>query len=373
MSAPYDVVAPRGLRVNVEAKLGTVVPLSNAGQALPNPKESTDIFQMPNVLRLLRIRWLLILSVALVLLLAATGVILSLTPRYSAEAIISLDQRTNTITDADAVLSKLSGDAATVQAQLQILRSRSFLSRVIDRTQIESDPAFNPTIRRETTTANNFISTVLLGLRSMAQSTSVAPVDKPVEGEHNIRDVVIDNVLRALVVSPVAGSPTIRIEFRSEDPNQSARMANAIAAEYIEDQLNTKLEASQVAGQFLADRINELRSQVQATEAALAQFKASNSTAAMGQGVSPADLQLGALTSQLVDAKLILSDQTAKVAQIRELQQTGRSADVTEVVDSPILSQLRAEEIDIRRQEAELSSKYGPRHPRIIDLEFSES
>jgi succinoglycan biosynthesis transport protein ExoP len=107
-----------------------------------------------------------------------------------------------------------------------------------------------------------------------------------------------------LAVLQVAGAPAIRIEYRSSIPEQTARIANAIADAYIEDQLNAKSAATQTASRFLSDRITELGSQFRAAEAAVAQFRSNKGPVESGQGPSPIDQQLGALSSELVTARL---------------------------------------------------------------------
>jgi Mrp family chromosome partitioning ATPase len=47
----------------------------------------------------------------------------------------------------------------------------------------------------------------------------------------------------------------------------------------------------------------------------------------------------------------------------------GQGSDVSQVVSSPLIIQLRAQEAELMRQEAQLSSKYGPRHPKMVDIE----
>src|ERR1700744_2316697 len=48
---------------------------------------------------------------------------------------------------------------------------------------------------------------------------------------------------------------------------------------------------------------------------------------------------------------------------------TGQGADLSQVVQSPLMIQLRTQEADVLRQEAQLSTKYGPRHPKMVDIE----
>ena len=333
-----------------------------------------ETFNPTTLLRLLRVRWRLIASVALLLLVITTIITLTLTPRYTAEAIVTLDQRKNNVTDANAIVSGLTGDAATVQVQIQILQSRSLLAQVIDKQHLENDPAFN----RVSQGASNFES--LRGHPIFEWLVDLStPFKKPVtiktpgEEAQDVKNEILDNLLDGLTVSTVGFSQAIEIKFRSENAQQAARIANAIADAYIEDQLNAKLEATKNARKYLSDRLNELSSQVKTAEAAVTRYRADNDLMDAGEGISSVDQQITALNTQLVTAQSSLAEQVAKVGRIRALRRAARNVDVTQVTDSPFINQLRAEESALLRQEAEFSSRYGPRHPKMIDLESQKA
>jgi capsular exopolysaccharide synthesis family protein len=347
------------------------------------------------LLQLLRLRWPLIIGVALLPLIVAAVLISSLTPRYRAEAILAFDQRTNTVIDADPVLSKLSGDSNSVQSQLQILRSRTFLALVVDKARLEGDPAFSQP--QSATPATDLVSTWWAALQSLSwfnSASATEPSEADVKdtvaevllnadvsfpapvvsaGGGTFKEAIVDRLLVGLAVSQVGFSSAMRIQFTSENPQQAAQLANAIADTYIEDLLNVRFQATETASNFLSNRLTQLRAEAQATENAVSQFRANNPFAESGQGGSTIDQQLAALTSQLVAARLDLSEQTGKVDRIRELLSVGRNADVAQVITSPLIAQLRADESELQRQEAELSTRYGPRHPRIIDLQSQKA
>ena len=65
-------------------------------------------------------------------------------PRYTATASVMMDPRTmNTTSDQD-VLSGLPPDAATVDTEVEILKSNSLGDRVLRSLQLDQDPEFNP-------------------------------------------------------------------------------------------------------------------------------------------------------------------------------------------------------------------------------------
>jgi uncharacterized protein involved in exopolysaccharide biosynthesis len=333
-----------------------------------------ELFNATSLIRLLRCRARLIATVAIVFLTVTTVVTFALTPRYTAEAIITLDERKNSVTDADAVLSSLTGDAATVQNQIQILQSRSLLARVIDKVHLQDEPALNPALEYTPQFAALHDNATFKWLTAQWDFWFRSPVYNraPEEAAQDKNNEIIDRLLRGLTVSTAGFSPAIEIKFTSTNPQQAARVANAIVDAYMEDQLNAKLEATKHATKFLSDRLNELGAQVKSADAAVTQFRAGNDLLDQGSGISSVDQQLTTLNSQLVLAQLELTDQTAKAARIRGLQTT-RNADLTPVVDSPLIAQLRTEESTLQRQEAELSTKYGPRHPKMIDLQSQKA
>ena len=68
--------------------------------------------------------------------------------------------------------------------------------------------------------------------------------------------------LRAnLKVARLGRSYIEQIAFTSLDPDKAARIANAFADAYIEDQLQAKFEATRRASIWLEQRIGELRQQ----------------------------------------------------------------------------------------------------------------
>jgi len=370
------------LLVNVEAKAGSVVPFGAKpgsvspfigddlsafiGEDLSAREAPGAIFNLSHLLPMLRARWRLIASVSLVLLIIATIVTFTLTPRYTAAAIITLDQRKNAVTDADAILSGLTSDAATVQGQIQILRSRSLITRVMDKAHLENDPEFNRLIQSES--KFQWLTDLVPTLIPASWFKMPLTINTPEEEAQDVKDEVIDTFLKGLTVSPEGFSQAIRIEFHSGNAQKTARITNAIVDTYLEDQLNAKLEASEQASGYLSGRLNELNSQVQTAEAAVARYKADHDLMGVGQGISSLDQQVGAINSQLVIAQLSLTEQMSKVGRIRELQRA-HNVDVAQEIDSPLIIQLRNEESALLRQEVELSSKYAPRHPRIIDLQ----
>src|SRR6185437_10588917 len=88
-----------------------------------------------------------------------------------------------------------------------------------------------------------------------------------------------------------------------------------------------------------------------------------------GAGGSLIDQQLIAQNAALIQAKSDLAQKQAIASQVNSMIASGQGSDVSQVVSSPLIIQLRTQEAELMRQEAQMSSKYGPRHPKMVDIE----
>jgi len=353
LQKPLSPSAPNGL---------PVYPVSEqADLATPRPAHSVDLAVL---LRILRVRREIILGTAAAVIVLAVVVLFQLTPYYSASSVVMLDQRKNSIEDVSSVLSGLPTDPTGVQNQVQILTSRDIAGRVIDKLDLKNNRFFQP--------AKSWTD-YLAALNPASWFPSRDKVRNDVLGLNNARNRLIDKFESHLTVAPLGLSTAIRVTFELPDPYDAAMVDNAIADAYVEDQLNAKFEATQKATKWLADRIQDLSKQSQAAEEAVQQYRAANGLTETQNGGSVVDQQMSAISAQLVAAKSDLAEKEATYSHISALARAGHAADISEAVSSPLIAQLRNQEADLIRQEADLSSKYGPRNPKMLDLESQKT
>ncbi len=316
----------------------------NSGAAAsPGPAE-TARFGLADFIGVLRRRRGLILRIAAGAV-ALTALVTFLLPTlYGSAAVVMLEQRRNNFADQSSVLSALPTDPASVQDQIQILTSRDIAERVIAKLKLYDDPEF---------AGGSGLMSAFFG--EPDASTQL--------------DAIIDNFLNHLWVTSEGLSTTISITFFSRDPHKAARIANAIADAYIADQIDTKADAARVTTQWLEDRIDRLARQVQAADAAAEQYKAEHDLNETANGTSLVEQQLAAINTQLVQARADLAQKQATYARVQQLVRSGHEGDVSQVVASPLIVQLRTQEADLIAQQAQLATKYGPRHPKMIAIE----
>ncbi len=319
----------------------------------PNPT-----FQLADLLRLIDARRQLIIRVALGVILCALAAAIILPTTWSSSSVVMLDSRKNNITDLSAVLSQLSADPASMQNQLQILQSRELAAEVITRLKLDNDPEFNPALAQPSLVQLVGMMVSLINPKNWFEN------DTPVGGVVS-RDRIIDTFLKHISANAEGLSTTITVTATSRNPNKAALIANTLADVYVKAQVATKVDATTATTGWLNNRLSDLAQQLQVQEEAIQRYKAQHNLNDSAPGNSLVDQQMGAINAQIVQQRSDLAEKQAIQDRIEHLVASGNPADVSQIVSSPLIVQLRTQQATLISQESDLNSKYGPLHPKM--------
>jgi len=315
-------------------------------------------FNLADFLRLLDARRGLIIRVALATILCAVAIALVQPTVYSSSAVVILDPRKNNVTETTSVLSPLAPDAATMQNQLQILTSRELAATVVDRLKLQEDPEFNPTL------AQPSLMQLVGQMFALLHPKNWFGSDMPAPGTLG-KDRIVDNFLRHISAEAQGLSTAMNVTARSRDATKAALLANTLADAYVKAQLATKVNATAATTDWLNGRLQDLSQQLQAQQEAVQRYKAQNNLNDSAPGNSLVDQQMAAINAQVVVARSDLAAKQAIKDRIDQLVASGNPADIGQIVASQLIVQLRTQQSELLRQEADLGSKYGPLHPRM--------
>lgn len=323
-----------------------------------------------DLLRILQVHWRMMAATTVIVSALSMFAVSQIAPTYMGAALVMVNQQRSHVFNQQtdpSVLSDLPSDPSSIESQVQMLRSHALAGQVVDKLKLVDDPEFNgaktPSMDRILGIVPRLIDSVSLG------SAGTSRPRGSLTAAQRLRERTIGKFLAGLDVHAVGLTTIIEVDFRSASAEKSARIANAIAATYIENLATAKSSASEGASEWLAGRVNQLARQKGAADAAVQQYKAENGLIDTSNGTAMTDQQLGDLTSQLIQAEGDEARAQAKFNRVKQLVQSGRSADVTDVVASPLIGQLREQEATLLQQKADLSSRYGPLHPAMQNVE----
>ena len=279
---------------------------------------------------------------------------ISVTPRYKSEARILVDGRENVFLRPNGERNEERNalDAEAVTSQVQLLLSRDLAREVIKKNKLAERPEFDPVLRGISPMKS------LLALFGIGRDPfSMTPEER-----------VLDAYFDRFTAYAVDKSRVIVIEFQSRDPDLAARVANSIADGYLVLQQNARQEQAKAASQWLSGEIDNLRKKVADAESRVEDFRSKSSLFVGTNNTTLSNQQMGELNTQLNNARALKSDAESKARLIREMLQSGKPIEASEVLNSELMRRLSEQRVTLRAQLAEQSSTLLDNHPRIKEL-----
>lgn len=340
-----------------EAKVAEVAPKVEARPAPAAAKqpqvESGDIDLHALGGALARKRgWIIVPTVlALVASVAAVNLV---TPRYKSESRILIDGRENVFLrpNSDRTEERQALDAEAVTSQVQLVLSRDLAREIIKKNKLAERPEFDPVLQG------------VSPLKSLAAMVGIGRDPFSMTPEERVLDAYYER-LQAYAVDK---SRVIVVEFQSADPDLAARVANSIADGYLVLQQSARQEQAKNASQWLAGEIDSLRKKVSEAEARVEDFRSKSSLFVGTNNTTLSNQQMGEVNTQLNNARALKADAEAKARLIREMLQSGKPIEATEVLNSESLRTPSQQRVALRAQLAEQSSTLLGNHPRIKEL-----
>lgn len=343
----------------------------NGGYSAIDPEPAHQGFQAPelNLRDLLSVfwrrRWLFIGSAGLIIVMAALTVF-QLTPRYEAQATVMVSPRTQQIVDIEAVVSGLSGDSQAVESEIEVLRSRGLMKRVMTQAGLERFPELNPA---HADNQGGLLSGLSEAPLLAAARGEMAREDLDADLQQQMVDgEIVEEMLERLSVSAVGRSRVIAVRFTSEDPRLAARVANAIVDLYVGQQIELKADATRQATVWLSDRLEVLRGEVELAERAAETFRAEVATID-GRDHGLITQQISQTSAQIIRARAEFEIARVRLSHAEELLDQFGYDVVLEIIDPNLSVRYNENIVRLRQTEATLMAQYGPEHPVVRDLQ----
>ena len=262
--------------------------------------------------------WIIVPTVlALVASLAAVNMI---TPRYKSEARILIDGR-------ESVFLRPSGerneernplDAEAVTSQVQLLQSRDLAREIIKKNKLAERPEFDPVLQGFSPLKS------LLALVGIGRDPfSLTPEER-----------VLEAYYERFTAYAVDKSRVIVVEFQSRDPELAVRVANSIAEGYLVLQQDARQQQARSASQWLSGEIEHLRKKVAEAESRVEEFRSKSSLFVGTNNTTLSNQQMGEINTQLNNARALKSDAESKARLIKDMLQSGKPIEASEVLNS---------------------------------------
>ncbi|MGQ2184224.1 AAA family ATPase [Bradyrhizobium barranii] len=327
---------------------------------LPRPPESAAE-GLNRLVGFLQRQYLIILITALSILALGLVYVVTAPPRFTAQTTLIIDTRKVQLFQQQSILGDIPIDSASVESQIEILKSEKVALSVIKTLHLIEDPEFSGSRSGLFSSAFGLVSAVL-GSRDTASN-------------FELTRSAIRTFQSQLTIKRIGLSYVIEISFKSLSRDRAAEIANAVAEAYIVDQLEAKDQATRRASAWLQDRIGELRNQATLAERAVVDFKAKNNIVNTGGsgGRLVTEQQVSELNSQVVVARAQTSEAKARLDRIEAVLRADSpnstvNSTVADALKSEVVTKLRSQYLDIANREADWARRYGTGHEAAVNL-----
>ena len=205
-------------------------------------------------------RQLKLIAVTVVACLAiALAVLFTITPIFTSTALVLYQPGSKNLLEAETQLGSNSVDSGQIESEVELLRSDNILLRVVAAENLVADSEFRPR----------------LGWRARLMAMLRLVDASPPTGQQALNET-LTHLRSAFAVQRRGLTHLISVQARSRDPEKAARIANALATAYIEDQLQAKVDSQLALRDILQARVTQASAEIVASENALDDFLDTN-------------------------------------------------------------------------------------------------
>ena len=323
-------------------------------------------------------------------------------PRYTATAELTLVDPGQQSTPIADILSGVPLSRQLVEQEISTMRSKAFMIDVVKRLELNTDPTIFemrappslPTkiIRRVKRTISGMLRPAqppapaetpgeleTSATTETARIASEATTDGTLDDAQNEAFLLLaeeleqygdaaDNLAGMLRIAQRGNGYVIAVSAESTDPDVAARIANATAREYTRFSLDLRGESIEGQVKLLSARVDELGRDLENAENEVVDFEANVAQADSGSAEN-LEKQIQDLSRRLIEARAdVVRAQAEHRRVLTIIDQNGLVA-AAEVLESPILNQLRGQRSELRIERSRAVEQFGPESDRALAID----
>ncbi|MHA6724030.1 GumC family protein [Sphingomonas sp. RS2018] len=310
---------------------------------------------VPIIRQYLRIalRWrYVIIGTAIACVLLGLVVTLLMTPKYTATSVVEIARESNQVTSFQGVERETSAiDQEFYQTQYGLLKSRALSERVALQLRLTDDPKFFE----------------MFGFTSDAPAFRLSNGRYPVSGRQERQRVAGEILRKNLSVNPTRLSRLVDIAFTSPDAQFSAKVANAWADNFIQTNLERKLQATSYGRNLLQRQLAIQKERLDNSQRQLVAYATEQgiiNLPAQGAANGQATAERSIVADDLATLNNALAQATADRIQAQaRAEQSGRAGASAEALRNVAINNLRQRRAELAAEYQRLMVQFEPGYP----------
>lgn len=326
--------------------------------ALPSfeADESEKVPGLVEYARVIQKRRATILTIAFVVFSIGLFATLKEKPVYRARVLVEIQKENPDIPSLQELFQLESISDTYLETQYRILKSENLARRVISDLKLDQLAEFNQLPHWWTP-------------RSQQASLQPAPATPENSPESAIDNEVLKKFQDRLDVEPLKRSRLVEVSFESNDRNLAAQVVNTLASTYIQQNLESRWQASQKASEWLSQQLMGMKSKLEKSEDDLQQYARDNGLLFLetdkGTSENIVTQRLRQLQEELTKAQ---ADRYEKQS-LYLLVQQGDFSSLPGIFNNKLMQDLTEKLAELQRERSRLSSIFNPDYPQVKEIQ----
>lgn len=332
-----------------------LVPSGLHGEISPDPaaasapRRADEIPVLRQYLRIaLRRRYVILGTVAACFIL---GLIITLlmTPKYTADSTIEISRESAQVTDFQGVQREASvADQEFYQTQYGLLQSRTLAERVAIQLHLIDDPKFFG----------------MFGYPKNDPAFKLVNGRYPASGHATRQREAGEILLRNLAIDPTRLSRLVGIRFTSPDPELSAKVTNSWAENFIQTNLERKIQASSYGRNLLQRQLAQLKARLDESQRQLVNYASRQKIIKLPAQSDGSKAERSIIADDLASLNAELSQATAdRIKAEAQYRQAGGAGASPEALSNLAINSMRQKHAELTAQYQQLMTQFEPSYP----------
>jgi capsular exopolysaccharide synthesis family protein len=157
----------------------------------------------------------------------------------------------------------------------------------------------------------------------------------------------------------------VLVSYESTNPRETALVVNSLIKNFVENNFQTKYNATRQATGWMEGQLDELKVKVEKSQQAMVAYERANNIANLGEKQTVTESRFEDLSKEFNQAQ---SDRLTKESLYRMVSTNDAQVGFL-AAGNGLLGSLEAKEVDLKEQYSEALAQYGPTYPKALRLQ----
>ena len=295
-------------------------------------------------------------------------------PQYATEARIEIQNPRSVQMTASAAQDQYFEDPDIYYAtQVQILQSRDLGRRVVRRLSLQNHPDFNgmkPRPRDPVSLIREARSAASQWVRSLVSRQPATAVPQPAPDESTVERGLVNAFLPGLSVNQQRLTSIFEIRYEHTDPDFAVMAANAVAEEYIAQNLEVRLGDTKTRLEFVNSEIDRTQNAVREAEEAMTRYREQNNALSLQDRTNLVESSLSDAQTALTRAEANRKTKEIIYNQLRTVDPSAPAADAHPAIGNNrdiVAARAQLAQLESRRNEL-VAKGLGDAHRDMVQV-----